>query len=200
MYFQGRTLAAPPLKVNCVQIAHACTSQFIIGASLNEQLNLPTNNIICSFNSRAWSMYVCRPVHVCVFQLFDIVGRRHWLQLPHKLTKDSVPLLNSLYLSSQMLNNQQENHNQMLNNQQENHNQMLNNPVTQFHHTHQTARYSCNSDCVTVYTPTLSCSVAMTTWHSVFLHIHCHSISITIVHKSIADWAVQKNTSPKNLK
>ena len=53
------------------------TSQFIIGASLNEQLNLPTNNIICSFNTIAWSISVCRPVDVCVFQLFDIVGRRH---------------------------------------------------------------------------------------------------------------------------
>ena len=27
--------------------------------------------------------------------------------------------------------------------------QMLNNPVTQFHHMHQTARYSCSSGCVT---------------------------------------------------
>jgi len=29
---------------------------------------------------------------------------------------------------------------------------MLRDPVTQFHHMHQTARYSCSSDSVTVYT------------------------------------------------
>ena len=77
--------------------------------------------------------------------------------------------------------------------------QMFNHPVTQFHHMHQTARYSFSSDCVTVihvFTPTLSCSVAMTTWRLVFLLIHWHS---TVIHKSNSWLSSSKKNFHPNL-
>ena len=131
-----------------------CTSQFIIGASLNEQLNLPTDNIICSFNTRAWSMYVCRPVDVCVIQLSDIVGRRHWLINWLRIAFHySTHFISPLRCST------------------------INKRITIRCSTIQWPSSTTRTRqqgthvvvtvwlCIHVYTPTLSCSVAMTTWH-----------------------------------
>ena len=72
---------------------------------------------------------------------------------------------------------------------------MFNNPVTQFHHMHQTARYSCSSDCVTVYTCVHTHTHVVLPWqHSIqcsYLPTDTQRLQPLYTNQT-ADWAAPK--------
>ena len=112
--------------------------------------------------------------------------RRHWLQLPHELTKESYHY--SIYFIS-LWNVQKSGYQTWESYFVVRSNSLRCSTIQWLSSTTCITQQGIHvivtvSLCIHVFTPTLSCSVAMTTWHSVFLLIHWHSTSITIVYKS----------------